>query len=97
MPSAAATTPRVAARSAPSSTDASAGVDTTVLVTAPDRVGLLYDIARAISSVGLDIRWAKAVTAEGVARDAFHVVGPDGAAPTDPGLLGHLVMRIRER
>jgi [protein-PII] uridylyltransferase len=78
-------------------TDASAGVDTTVLVTAADRVGLLYDVVRAIASVELDIRWAKAVTADGIARDAFHVVGPEGQAPTDPGLLGHLAMRIRER
>ncbi len=76
--------------------DTSAGYDTAVLVTAADRVGLLYDIARAIASVGLDIRWAKALTNGGIARDTFHVVGPDGQAPTDSGVLGHLAMRIRE-
>ncbi len=79
------------------SIDASAGFDTAVVVTAPDRVGLLYDIARAIASVGLEIRWAKALTVDGVAKDTFHVVGPDGEAPTDAGILGHVAMRIRER
>ncbi len=77
--------------------DTSAGYDTAVLVTAPDRVGLLYDIARAIALEGLDIRWAKAVTSGGIARDTFHVVGSDGQAPTDAGVLGHVSMRIRER
>jgi len=77
--------------------DTSAGFDTAVVVTAPDRVGLLYDIARAIASVGLEIRWAKALTVDGVAKDTFHVVGPDGQAPTDAGILGHVAMRIRER
>jgi [protein-PII] uridylyltransferase len=76
--------------------DTSAGYDTALVVTADDRIGLLYDITRAIASVGLDIRWAKAVTAGGVARDTFHVVGADGQAPTDAGVLGHLAMRIRE-
>jgi [protein-PII] uridylyltransferase len=76
--------------------DTSAGYDTAVLVTASDRVGLLYDIARAITSVGLDIRWAKVLTVDGVARDTFHVAGADGQAPTDAGVLGHVSMRIRE-
>lgn len=74
----------------------SAGWDTTVRVKAPDRPGLLYDLARAVSASGLDIRWAKVLTVEGMAIDTFHVVGPDGRAEDDPGVLGHLSMRIRE-
>ncbi len=77
--------------------DTSAGYDTAVHVTASDRVGLLFDIAHAVASEGLDIRWAKALTIGGIARDTFHVVGPDGQAPTDAGVLGHVAMRIRER
>jgi UTP:GlnB (protein PII) uridylyltransferase len=57
---------------------------------------LLHDLARALTLEDVDIRWAKVVTIDGVARDTFHVVGPDGAPVDDPGVLGHLAMRIRE-
>jgi [protein-PII] uridylyltransferase len=70
---------------------------TAVYVTAQDRVGLLYDIARAIAECGLDIRWARATTRAGSVRDVFHVVDADGEPVDDPGELGHLAMRIRER
>lgn len=73
-----------------------AGWDTTIRVEAPDRPGLLYDLARAVSASGLDIRWAKILTVEGMAIDTFHVVAADGSPETDPGVLGHLSMRIRE-
>jgi len=75
--------------------DSSAGYGTLVRVRTSDRVGLLYDIAHAISREQLDIRWAKALTANGIATDTFLVTCPDGAAPTDPGELGHLSMGIR--
>ncbi len=70
---------------------------TAVFVTAPDRVGLLYDLARAIAECGLDIRWARATTRAGLVRDVFHVVDATGEPVDDPGELGHLAMRIRER
>ncbi len=73
-----------------------AGWGTTLRVSAPDRVGLLHDIARAVAEEGLDIRWAKAMTVNGVAQDTFTVVGPDGGAVTDGGVLGHVSMRVRE-
>lgn len=76
--------------------DRSSGYGTTVTVIAPDRVGLLHELASAISATGLDIRWAKAVTAEGVVRDTFLVSGPDGGPVDDPGVLGHLSMRLRQ-
>jgi len=72
------------------------GWDTAVRVTAPDRPGLLHDLACAVSAAELDIRWARVQTVDGVARDTFHVVGPDGGPVDDPGILGHLAMRIRE-
>jgi [protein-PII] uridylyltransferase len=74
----------------------SAGWDTAVRVSAPDRPGLLHDLARAVSLAGLDIRWANVMTVDGVALDTFHVVGPDGGPVDDPGALGHLAMRLRE-
>jgi len=72
------------------------GWDTAIIVTAPDRPGLLHDLARALTLEDVDIRWAKVLTIDGVARDTFHVVGPDGGPVDDPGVLGHLAMRIRE-
>lgn len=72
------------------------GYDTAIEVTAPDRPGLLHDIARAIAAEDVDIRWARALTIDGVARDTFHITGPDGGPVDDPGVLGHLAMRIRE-
>jgi [protein-PII] uridylyltransferase len=74
----------------------SAGWDTAVRVSAPDRPGLLHDLARAVSATGLDIRWAKVLTVDGIALDTFHVVGADGSMVDDPGVLGHLSMRLRE-
>jgi len=74
----------------------SAGWNTAVRVSAPDRPGLLHDLARAVSSAGLDIRWANVMTVDGMARDTFYVTGPDGGPADDPGVLGHLSMRLRE-
>lgn len=76
-------------------TTVSAGFDTAVRVSAPDRPGLLHDLAQAVSATGLNIRWAKVLTVEGMAIDTFHVVDADGQ-PVDDGVLGHLAMRMRE-
>lgn len=70
---------------------------TAVEVRAADRVGLLYDLALAFAQTGLQIRWARALTKDGVARDAFHVTDAFGEPVDDPGVLGHLAMRIRDR
>ena len=70
---------------------------TAVEVRAADRVGLLYDLALAFAQSGLRIRWARALTKDGVARDVFHVTDEMGEPVDDPGVLGHVAMRIRER
>ncbi len=72
-----------------------AGYDTAVRVSAPDRPGLLHDLAQAVSATGLNIRWAKVLTVDGTAIDTFHVVDADGNVPDD-GVVGHLAMRLRE-
>jgi len=77
-------------------TTVSAGFDTAVRVSAPDRPGLLHDLAQAVSATGLDIRWAKAFTVDGMAIDTFHVVDASGGPVDDTGVIGHLVMRMRE-
>jgi len=87
-----------AAAAAPTvSTERTASYATALYVTAADRVGLLYDLARALEESGLDIRWAKATTRGPLVRDVFHVVDASGEPVEDAGVLGHLAMRIRER
>lgn len=70
---------------------------TTVRVTAPDRVGLLHDIAAEMTRAGLTIVRVRAIVRDGMAVDTFVVTDADDDAPRDPGLLGHLAMGIRER
>jgi [protein-PII] uridylyltransferase len=70
---------------------------TEVKVRAADRVGLLYDLARTFAQNGAQIRWARAVTTDGVARDVFHVTDEAGEPIDDPGVLGHISISIRER
>lgn len=54
---------------------------TPVRVTAPDRVGLLYDLARTLEAAQLDVRRAAVDTLAGVASDVFDVVDADGTPP----------------
>ena len=56
---------------------------TLIDVTAPDRVGLLYDLTRALRELDLDIDFAKVVTKGNRAVDVFHVQGP-GGGPVPP-------------
>lgn len=66
-----------------------------VRITAKDRVGLLYDVARAIADAGLDIRSVTATTKAGTAEDTFRLTDAAGEMP-GPGLLGKLQMHLRE-
>ena len=72
------------------------GFDTAVHIVAPDRPGLLHDLAAAVTACNLNIRWAKVLTVDGVAKDTFHVVDSTGDRVDDDGVIGHLVMRLRE-
>jgi [protein-PII] uridylyltransferase len=54
---------------------------TTVHVRSLDRVGLLYELARAFDRAGLDIRRAMISTTAGVADDIFEVTDAEGAPP----------------
>lgn len=49
-----------------------------VHVRAPDRIGLLHDLAHAFEREGLDIRRAVVTTANGMADDVFHVTDATG-------------------
>jgi [protein-PII] uridylyltransferase len=52
---------------------------TVVDVRAPDRIGTLYRITRALADLGLDIRHAKVATIGHEVVDAFYVVDGQGA------------------
>ncbi len=67
---------------------------TPVRVKTPDRVGLLYDLARAHQDAGLDIRRAMITTQRGVASDLFEVVDAAGAPPEPKMLRDRLVPKL---
>lgn len=64
-------------------------------VRAPDRVGLLHDIALAIAESGLEIVSATALTRDDTAEDTFRLLDASGDIPREAGLLGQLGMRLR--
>jgi [protein-PII] uridylyltransferase len=65
-------------------TNDASGTSTVVEVRAPDRVGTLYRITRALAELELDIRHAKVSTLGPEVVDVFYVVGASGAKVTDP-------------
>jgi [protein-PII] uridylyltransferase len=58
-------------------------VATVVEVRAPDRIGTLYRITRALAELNLDVRLAKVTTLGHEVVDAFYVVDAGGAKLTD--------------
>jgi [protein-PII] uridylyltransferase len=69
--------------------DASSG-STIVEVHAPDSIGVLYRITRALAELDIDIRTAKVQTLGEQVVDAFYVRTADGAKVTDPGHLAEM-------
>lgn len=65
-------------------------------VQAPDRVGLLHALTRAISEEGYQIEGARITTEKGAALDTFSIVGQEGGAVTDPAGLDRLLGRLKE-
>jgi [protein-PII] uridylyltransferase len=63
---------------------------TVVEVHAPDGIGVLYRITRALAELDLDIRSAKVQTMGGKVVDSFYVRSPDGGKITDDYTLGEL-------
>ena len=67
---------------------------TVVEVRAPDEVGVLYRITRAIADLDLDIRSAKVQTIDLDVLDAFYVTDRDGHKVLDPDYLRELERAI---
>ena len=68
---------------------------TLVHVQAPDRVGLLHALTRAISEEGIQIEGARITTEKGAAIDTFSIVGQEGGPVTDPAELDRLLARLK--
>lgn len=67
---------------------------TIVEVHAPDRLGLLYDLTKIISSLGLSIHLAKIATAVDKVVDVFYVRDLDGQKVDDPGEVKRIIELI---
>ena len=83
-----ATRPRMTA-AAPARTQVGVSNDasekaTVVEVRAPDRIGTLYRITRALADLELDVHHAKVSTMGHEVVDVFYVVGPSGTKLDDP-------------
>ncbi len=71
-------------------------VATVVDVHAPDTIGLLFRITRALQELRLDIRSAKVQTLGPEAVDSFYLTDQDGQKLTDPELLEELELALGE-
>jgi [protein-PII] uridylyltransferase len=69
-------------------------VATVVDVHAPDAVGLLYRVTRALAEFGLDIRSAKVQTVGDQAVDCFYLRDASGAKLDDPELLDEVRLAL---
>jgi len=63
---------------------------TVIEVRAPDRIGTLYRITKALAELELDVRLAKVASLGHAVVDAFYVVDRDGAKLTDEDHLGEI-------
>jgi len=69
---------------------------TVIDIEAPDRIGLLYDIASTLFGLGLNISVARVATDVRQARDAFYVDDGAGGKITDPLRIREIEKRIEE-
>ena len=65
-------------------------VYTLIDIQTPDRLGLLYDLLRAMGDCGLRIEISRITTEMDVAMDSFYVYGRDGEKITSTSAIKHL-------
>jgi [protein-PII] uridylyltransferase len=63
---------------------------------AEDRVGLLYDVSRALADLEVDLSLAKILTEKGAAVDSFYVTEQDGGKILDSERLKAVKTRLRQ-
>jgi [protein-PII] uridylyltransferase len=67
---------------------------TVVEVRAPDALGVLHRITRALDVCGLDVRTAHVSTLGADVVDAFYVTGPGGRPLSDPALRARVLQEV---
>ncbi|NDY57624.1 [protein-PII] uridylyltransferase [Desulfovibrio sulfodismutans] len=70
---------------------------TLIEISAPDRLGLLYDIAHVMAGLRLEVRLAKVDTLGERARDVFYVRGADGKKIEDEGQAREIEAALMHR
>ena len=73
------------------------GTSTVIEVHAPDRIGVLYHITRALADMDLDIRWAKVATLGAEVVDSFYVRTATGEKVEDGEHIRELERAILHR
>jgi [protein-PII] uridylyltransferase len=73
------------------------GASTIIEVHAPDRIGVLYHITRALADLDLDIRWAKVTTLGAEVVDSFYVRTATGEKVEDGEHIRELERAILHR
>jgi [protein-PII] uridylyltransferase len=73
------------------------GTSTVIEVHAPDRIGVLYHITRALADMDLDIRWAKVATLGAEVVDSFYVRTASGEKVEDTEHIRELERAILHR
>ena len=63
---------------------------TLVDILTPDRLGLLYDLLRAMGEAGATIELSRITTEMDFAMDSFYITGKDGKKMTDPSAIKRL-------
>jgi [protein-PII] uridylyltransferase len=76
--------------------NATSDTRTIVDLQAEDRVGLLYDVSRALSELNVHIHLAKILTEKGAAIDTFYIAERDGSKVLDPERQKAFKYRLRE-
>jgi [protein-PII] uridylyltransferase len=76
--------------------NATSDTRTIVDLQAEDRVGLLYDLSRALAELDLTIYLAKILTEKGAAIDTFYIAERDGSKVLDPERQKAIQQRLRQ-
>ena len=62
----------------------------------PDRLGLLYDLLRALGKLGINIVLSRIATEKGAAIDSFYLTNNLGERITDPALMQKIQTTVQQ-
>ncbi len=65
-------------------------------VQTPDRLGLLYDLLRALGKLGVNVVLSRIATDKGAAIDSFYLTGAHGERITDRGFLRKIQAAVQQ-